>query len=145
VIYARLHILTSIIFIYYDMSYISFITLFMILFIQLPSIYSFRYVIIAYTLFICTSIFPFFYTLIGSLSDDPRFARPDIGCFISLIRCSLRLYASQGPRVSFNSILVFLLLLYSYCFLILPVSLSVIISSLCLFIIMYGCLYVILQ
>jgi len=28
-----------------------------------------------------------FYTLIGSLSDDPEFARPDIGYYISLIRC----------------------------------------------------------
>ena len=35
------------------------------------------HVIIVYTLFICTSTFPFSYTLIGSLSDDPEFARPD--------------------------------------------------------------------
>ena len=30
-----------------------------------------------YTLFICTSTFPFSYTLIGSLSDYPRFVRSD--------------------------------------------------------------------
>ena len=33
--------------------------------------------------------FPFFYTLIRSLPDDPGFARPDTGCFMILIRCSI--------------------------------------------------------
>jgi len=38
--------------------------------------------IIMYTLFICTSIPSFSYTLIRSLSDNLEFARPNIGCFI---------------------------------------------------------------
>jgi len=36
---------------------------------------------IAHTLYAC-ALSLLFYTLIGSLSDDPGFARPDIGRFI---------------------------------------------------------------
>jgi len=49
-----------------------------------------------YTLFICTNIFPFSYTLVGSLSDEPGFACPDWICFISLTRCLLRTYTLRG-------------------------------------------------
>jgi len=43
---------------------------------------------------------PFSNTLIGPLSDDAGFTRPDIECFIFLIRCSLRSYALRGLGVS---------------------------------------------
>jgi len=62
VTYARLHILTLVVSFYCDISYISFIILFMILVIQLSSIYNFTHVIIVYTLFICTDTFPSFFT-----------------------------------------------------------------------------------
>ena len=86
-----------------------------------------------------------FYTLIGSFSDDPRFAHPDLECFILLIRCSLKSYASRGAEVSFYSILVFLLFFYSGYFLD-----SLYIASSCyFFIISYDILcehlYVVLQ
>ena len=41
-----------------------------------------------------------FYTLVGSLSDDPKLARPGIGCFLLLIRCSMRLDMFRGAGVS---------------------------------------------
>ena len=44
--------------------------------------------------------FPLFYTLIGSLSDDPRFVCLNIGCFILLFRCSMRPYMLRGAGVS---------------------------------------------
>jgi len=59
--------------------------------------------------------FPFSYTLIRSLPDDPRFARLYIGYFILLIRCSLRSYALRGAGVFSLPILVFFLSFYS-CF-----------------------------
>ena len=37
--------------------------------------------------------------LIGSLSDDPRFAHSDIGCFKLMIRCSMRPDMFRGARV----------------------------------------------
>ena len=53
-----------------------------------------------------------FYTLTESLSDDPEFTRPDIGCFLLLIRCSMR------PELEFFStyfgILIFLLFMFLY-------------------------------
>ena len=58
---------------------------------------------------ICTRTFSF--TLHAhwvTLPDDLGFARPDVGCFISLIRCSLRSYALQGLGVSPFLDLVFL-------------------------------------
>ena len=42
-------------------------------------------VIILCTLFICTSSL-FTHTLTRSLSDDPEFARPDVGRFISIVQ-----------------------------------------------------------
>ena len=100
----------------------------MLLVIQLSPIYSSSPVIIVYTCYArATSLFS--YTLIGLLSDDFGFAHPYIRCFILLINYSLKSYASRGPRVSLYLILVFLFLLYSYCFLILLKSLSVVIPS----------------
>jgi len=104
VTYTQLHILTSVISLYCDMSYIFFIALFMVLFISYL-LFTVYHVIIVYTLFIYTSTFPFSYTLIGLLSDDPEFACP-VGCFLLLIRCSLILYASWEAGVSLP-ILVF--------------------------------------
>ena len=52
-----------------------------------------------------------FYTLIGSLSDDPEFTRSDIGCFILLIRCPMRPDMLRGVGVFlylFWYILIFL-------------------------------------
>ena len=40
-----------------------------------------------------------FYTLIESLSDDSRFACPDIRCFTFLIRCTIRLDMLRGTEV----------------------------------------------
>ena len=37
----------------------------------------------------------FIHTLTRSLSDDPGFARPDIGRLFLLCRCSMRLYACE--------------------------------------------------
>jgi len=42
-------------------------------------------IIILCILFICTSS-PFTHTLTRSLSDDPRFAHPDIGRFVSIVQ-----------------------------------------------------------
>ena len=60
VTYARLHILTLVVFFYHDISYISFITLFLILIIL------FQFIMLLLTLFLCTSTFPL-HTLIRSL------------------------------------------------------------------------------
>ena len=99
-------------------------SLFKILIILLSSIYSLVMLLLYTHCLFARAPFPLFIHSLGrflmTLNLHVR-----IGCFISLIRCSLRLYASQGPRVSLNLILVFLLLLYSYCFLILCISLSV--------------------
>jgi len=71
-----------------------------------------------YTLFICTSTFPFSYTLIGSLSDDPEFARLN-WMFYLIDQVVLSLYTLQRPGVSLyllvTGILISLLsLLISY-------------------------------
>ena len=47
------------------------------------------------------------HTLTRSLSDDPGFARLDIGRFVLLCRCSMRLYILQGAWVLLSLILVF--------------------------------------
>ena len=54
------------------------------LFIYLPS--AVYLVIILCTLFICTSSPLYTHTLTRSLSDDPGFARPDIGRFVSIVQ-----------------------------------------------------------
>jgi len=101
------------------MSYILFITLFLILVIQLSSIYSFRHVIIIYALIIIHEYLPllFFYTLIGLLSDDPRFAHPDIGCFISLIRCWWACTLREESEIFLCCLPIFLSLLHFCCLL----------------------------
>ena len=88
---------------------------------------------------------PFTHTLTRSLSDDPGFARPDIGRFVFIVRCSMRPYASRGPGASSYLILVFLYFLCSCYFLILDISVLVVILILNSYDIMRGCLYVILQ
>ena len=80
--------------------------------------------------------FPFTHTLTRSLSDDPRFARPDIGRFVSKCRCTMRLYASRRAGASPYLIPVFLSFLPSYYFLILVISDSVVIP---VFIYMISC------
>jgi len=88
---------------------------------------------------------PFTHILIRSLSDDPEFARPDIGCLFLLCRCSMRPYTLRRAGASSYSIPVFLSFLPSYYFLILVISDSVVIPVLHLYDIMRGCLYMILQ
>ena len=85
------------------------------------------------------------HTLNGSLSDGPEFARPDIGRFLILFRCSMRPHSSRGARVSLFLVLVFLSLLPSYYFLIFDISDPVVIPVLDVYDIIRGCLYVILQ
>ena len=65
-------------------------------------------VIILCTLFICTSSSLYTHTLTRSLSDDPGFARPDIGRYVSIVQVSMRLYASRRAGASPYSIMVFL-------------------------------------
>jgi len=71
--YARLHIFTSVVYFIRDILLPT--DLSKLLFSYL--LFIVYHVIIMYTLFICTSTFSFSHKLIGSLSDDPRFARPD--------------------------------------------------------------------
>ena len=87
----------------------------------------------------------FTHTLIGSLSDDHEFVRPDIGRFLILFRCSMRLYTSRGAGLSSYLIPVFLSFLPSCYFLILDILDSVVIPVLYLYNVMRGCSYVILQ
>ena len=68
--------------------------LFIILFSYL--MFAVYLVILLCTLFICTSSPLYTHTLTRSLSDDPGFARPDIGRLILLFRCSLSSYALRG-------------------------------------------------
>ena len=98
-----------------------------------------------YTLFICTSTFSLFFTHSLGHFLTTMGLHVQIGCFISLIRYSLRSYASWGPRVYLYLVLVFLSLLLSYYFLILDISDSVIFPTLDLHDIMCGYLYVLLQ
>ena len=113
--YVRLHILTSVV------SFINSILLptgiFMLWFsyhlLQLFML-SFSYllltvyhVIIMYTLFICTNTFPFSYTLIGSLSEDSEFARPD-WIFYFTDQVLMSSYILRGAGVSLYLVLVFL-------------------------------------
>ena len=88
---------------------------------------------------------PYTHTLTRSLSDDPRFARSDIGRFVSIVQVfdeTVRFVRSW----SFSYLIpVFLSFLPSYYFLVLDISDSVVISVLYLYDIMRGHLYVILQ
>ena len=84
---------------------------------------------------------PFAHTLSRSLSDDPEFARPDIGRFISIVQVFEETVRFANPY----SILVFLSFLSSYYFLILVISDSFVIPVLYSYDIMRGCLYVLLQ
>jgi len=96
------------------MSYL-FVDSFIHVIIQISSIYSFSHVISVY-MYYARASFPYFTHSLG-VFWLPRFAHLDIGCFVMLIRCSLRLYASWGPGVSFYWLLVLFPLLYSCCLL----------------------------
>jgi len=102
------------------------------------------HVIILCTLFICTS-FPLYTTLTGSLSDDPGFARPDIGRFVSIVQVfveTVRFAKSWSFSLFDSSILILL------AFILFPNSRYIrfsCYSSLYLYDIMRGYLYVILQ
>ena len=83
----------------------------------------------------------FTHTLTRSLSDDPGFARPDIGRFVSIVRYSMRPYILWGAWVSLwfgHSHLSYLPII----FLILDISVLVVIPVLDSYDIMRGCLYV---
>ena len=89
-------------------------TLFLLIFIHVfPSSICYHFM---YTVFKCTSTFPFSYTLIRSFPDDPRFARPDTGCFMLLIRCSMRLNILRGAGVSLYLFWYYCILFHSCCF-----------------------------
>jgi len=117
--------------------------LFIMLFIYLPS--AVYLVIILCTLFICTSSPLYTHTLTRSLSDDPRFARPDIGRFVSVVQVFVETvhFAKSWSFSLFDSgILIFL------SFMLFPNSRYIrfsCYSSLYTYDIMHGCLYVILQ
>ena len=49
---------------------------------------------------LCMCTFPFYFNTHWAFSDDPEFAHPNIGCFILLFRCSIRLHMLRGTRVS---------------------------------------------
>jgi len=99
---------------------LSFIALSVVLFMLFRYfLFTVYHVIIMYTLFICTSTFPFSYTLIKSLSDDPKFARPDTECF-SLFRCLMSCSCCKEPESPSVRSSVFLfsfipLISYSLC------------------------------
>ena len=82
-------------------------------------------VIILCTLFICTSS-PLYTTLTRSFSDDARFARPDIGRFVSIVQVYDETVRFADAGASPYSIPVFLSFLPSYYFLIIVISDSVI-------------------
>ena len=50
--------------------------------------------------------FPFTHTLTRSRSDEPGFARPDIGRLFLLCRCSMRLYALRGTGRSLSLLIL---------------------------------------
>jgi len=71
-----------------------------------------------HTLYTC-ALFSFILHTHWSLSVDPEFARSDIGCFMLLIRCSLRSYMFQRAGVStYSGIIAFF---YSCYYSLIPV------------------------
>jgi len=88
---------------------LSFSYLFIMLFSYLLSVV--YLVIILCTLFICTSSPLYTHTLTRSLSNDPEFARPDIGCFVSIVQVfeeTVRFAKSWNFSLFDSSILIFL-------------------------------------
>ena len=82
---------------------------YLLLFSYPSVVYLLFYLVIFYLQFILllfcahclhTRVLPFTHTLSRSLSNDPEFARPDIGRFVSLVRCSMRPYILWGAWVS---------------------------------------------
>ena len=89
----------------------------------------------------------FTHTLTRSLSDDPGFARADIGQFVSTVQLFDETVrdASRRAGASPYSIPVFLSFFPSYYFLILFIPDSFVIPVLYSYDSMHGCLYVLLQ
>ena len=110
--YAKLHFLTLVVFFYCDMSYISFIILFMILIIQLSFIYSLLCYYYLHTVYIHDH-FPFFFTYLLGHFLTTLDLHVQIGCFLLLIRCLLRSYAREEPRVTLSSIIDIPVFFYS--------------------------------
>ena len=110
-----------------DISYISFIVLFMISIIMLSSICSLSCYYGIHTVCMHENLLLFLHTL-WVISDDPGFAHPKIGWFISLIRCWWALTFCEESEVSICWLLVFLFLLHFYYFLSLYASDLVVIS-----------------
>jgi len=80
VTYARLHILTLVVSYYHDISFISFIVLFLILIFLLSFILVYH-VVIAYLVFMHKHLSLYTHTYYVA-SDDAEFARPDTRCFM---------------------------------------------------------------
>ena len=100
--YARLHIMTSVVCL--QLFYLSFICTFIhviviqCLFIMLFSVCSYLLLFCAHCLHARAVLFT--HTLTRSLSDDPEFARPEIGRLFLLCRCSMRPYILRGADLS---------------------------------------------
>ena len=112
---------------------VAFLSLYMLLFSYPSVVYLSCYLVIFFLQFILllfcahclyTRALPFTHTLIRSLSDDPEFVRPDIGRFVSIVQVfDETIHIARS--LSLSLILVFLSLLSSCYFLILPLSHSV--------------------
>jgi len=105
--------LPSVVSFYCDISYILFITLFMILVIQLSSIYSFSHIIIVFTYY-ARARFLHFTTHYVTLWR-PWICASRYMMFILLTRCSMRSYALREAwsfPLLFTGILIFLVFLF---------------------------------
>jgi len=93
---------------------------------------------------LCTCTFPFYFTHSLGRFLTTLYLHVQIGCFYFFDQVLMSSSASRGLGVSFYSILVFLLLIYSSYFMILSMSHPVVISFLfymisCVDIYMYCC------
>ena len=79
---------------------IMFITvlLFICYLVFLPAVISYYYIC---TWFLLHELFPLYTHSLWSRSDDPGFARPDIGRLFLMCRCSTRLFVLRGTGRSF--------------------------------------------
>ena len=83
-------------------------------------------------------LLPLFYTLTGLFSDDSRFAYPDTGCFILLIRYLMRPDMLRGVLSSLYPITGIFTFFYFLISLILDILDSLLVSFLYSFVIMCG-------
>ena len=143
VTYARLHILILVVFFYHDTSYISFISLFLILIMLLSFISVIMLLLVS--LLLCTSTFLFTHTHTRSLLTTLDSHVQVIRHFLILFRCSLSSYVSWGAEVSRFCLWYSFSLLPSCYFQILDIHQIQSLFQFFLYDIMRGYLYVILQ